>query len=157
MRIREQAKRERLIRDGFCTFENVLDAGTVAKLNAMSEWTISQEDPEHFQQHRAQGCIIPYWKFPHPAFAELLADPRALAVFAAMGFARPRAWSGFVISKPPHAPPLYWHQDGVLWDHPISYTDLPQQEQNRAVVGALMPAYDGATEPATGTTLPVRV
>ena len=127
MRIREQAKREQLIRDGFCIFENVLDAGTVAKLNAMSEWTISQEDPEHFQQHRAQGCIIPYWKFPHPAFAELLADPRALAVFADMGFERPRAWSGFVISKPPHAPPLYWHQDGVLWDHPISYTDRPQQ------------------------------
>ena len=41
MRIREQAKREQLIRDGFCIFENVLDAATVAKLNAMSEWTIS--------------------------------------------------------------------------------------------------------------------
>ena len=115
------------LRDGFCVFENVLDAGTVAKLNAMSEWTIAQEDAEHFERHRAQGCIISYWKFPHPAFAELLADPRALAVFADLGFESPRVWSGFLISKPPHAPPLYWHQDGVLWDHPISYTDRPQQ------------------------------
>ena len=90
MPIREQAKREQLMRDGFCVFENVLDAGTVAKLNAMSEWTIAQEDAEHFERHRAQGCIISYWKFPHPAFAELLADPRALAVFADLGFERPR-------------------------------------------------------------------
>ena len=127
MPIREREKREQLIRDGFCIFESVLDTDTVAKLNAMSEWTIAQEDPEHFEKHRAQGCIIPYWKYPHPAFAELLADPRALAVFAGMGFDHPRAWSGFVISKPPHAPPLYWHQDGVLWDQPISYTDRPQQ------------------------------
>ena len=42
---------------------------TVAKLNAMSEWTIAQEDPEHFERHRAQDCIIAYCKFPHPAFA----------------------------------------------------------------------------------------
>lgn len=127
MPVQEQEKREQLIREGFCVFENVLDAATVAGLNAMSEWTIAQEEPEHFARHRAQGCIISYWKFPHPAFAELLADPRALQVFAALGFARPRLWSGFLISKPPHAPPLYWHQDGVLWDHPISYTDQPQQ------------------------------
>ena len=32
-----------------------------------------------------------------------------------------------MISKPPHSPPLYWHQDGVLWNHPISYTNEPQQ------------------------------
>lgn len=75
----------------------------------------------------AQGCIISYWKFPHPAFARLLADPRALGVFADLGSESPRAWSGFLISKPAHAPPLYWHQDGVLWDHPISYTGRPQQ------------------------------
>ena len=39
----------------------------------------------------------------------------------------PKFWSGFVISKPPHSPPLYWHHDGVLWEHPISYTNQPQQ------------------------------
>lgn len=115
MRVREQAKRQRLMHDGFCVFENVLDAGTVAKLNTMSEWTIAQEEPGHFERHRAQGCIIAYWKFPHPAFASLLADPRALGVFADWGSSVRGWWSGFLISKPPHAPPLYWHQDGVLF------------------------------------------
>ena len=120
-------KRNQLMRDGFCVFENVLEPEMVAKLNAMSEWTIAQEDEEHFEQRRSQGCIIPYWKFPHPAFPELIAHPGALGALAQLGFDDPKVWSGFVISKPPHSPPLYWHQDGVLWEHPISYTDLPQQ------------------------------
>lgn len=33
-------KRNQLMRDGFCIFENVLEPEMVAKLNAMSEWTI---------------------------------------------------------------------------------------------------------------------
>ena len=127
MPITASAQREQLIRDGFCVFEQVLEPETVARLNAMSEWTIAQEDPAHFAENRARGCIIPYWKFPHSAFAELLVHPAALAVFAKLGFDRPKVWSGFVISKPPHSPPLHWHQDGTLWGHPISYTDQPQQ------------------------------
>lgn len=99
----------------------------VAKLNEMSEWTIAQEDETHFEQHRAQGCIIPYWKYPHPAFTEVITYPRAMTVLAELRFEHPKFWSGFVISKPSQSPPLYWHQDGVLWDHPISYTDQPQQ------------------------------
>ena len=120
-------KREQLLRDGFCVFENVLDPEMVARLNHMSEWTIAQEDPAHFERHRAQGCIIPYWKYPHPAFTEVITHPRALSALAELGFDHPKVWSGFVISKPPSGPPLYWHQDGVLWNHPISYTDRPQQ------------------------------
>ena len=127
MPIIAREKRDQLMREGFCTFENVLTPEMVAKLNAMSEWMIAQEDAAHFEQHRAQGCLIRYWQYPHPAFTELIAYPRAMAVLAELGFDQPKVWSGFVISKPPHSPPLYWHQDGVLWDHPISYTDQPQQ------------------------------
>ena len=97
-------KRAQLMRDGFCIFENVLEPEMVAKLNAMSEWTIAQEDAEHFEKHRSQGCIIPYWKYPHPTYPELIAHPRALAALAQLGFDQPKVWSGFVISKPPHSP-----------------------------------------------------
>ncbi len=125
--ITAKEKREQLINEGFCVFENVLETEMVDKLNAMSEWTIAQEDPAHFEERRSQGCIIPYWKFPHPAFADLIVHPPALSVFAELGFDDPKVWSGFVISKPPHAPPLYWHQDGVMWGHPLSFTKKPQQ------------------------------
>lgn len=127
MSIVASEKREQLIREGFCIFENVLEPEMVAKLNATGEWTIAQEDPEHFDQRRSHGCIIPYWKYPHPAFAEVIAYPRAMSVLARLGFDHPKVWIGFVISKPPHSPPLFWHHDGVLWEHPISYTDQPQQ------------------------------
>ena len=93
----------------------------------MSEWMIARQEEEHFDQHRSQGCLIPYWTCPHPTFTELLIDPGAMAVFSELGFDSPKFWSGFVISKPPHSPPLYWHHDGVLWEHPISYTNQPQQ------------------------------
>ena len=127
MTIAAKEKLDQLITEGFCVFENVLEPEMVDKLNAMSEWTIAQEEPAHFEEHRAQGCIVPYWKFPHPAFTQLITYPRALAVWTELGFDNPKVWSGFVISKPPHAPPLYWHQDGVMWGHPISFTDTPQQ------------------------------
>jgi hypothetical protein len=125
--ISAKEKRAQLMTKGFCVFENVLDLEMIASLNTMSEWTITQEDPVHFEEHRSQGCIIPYYKFPHPTFAKLIVHPHALSVFARLGFDDPKVWSGFVISKPPHTPPLYWHQDGVLWNHPISITDKPQQ------------------------------
>lgn len=32
-----------------------------------------------------------------------------------------------IISKPPGAPPLYWHQDWARWDDPISLSPWPQQ------------------------------
>ena len=115
------------MREGFCIFENVLEPEMVAKLNASSEWTIAHEDPEHFEQHQSQGCIIPYWNYPHPTFTDLIVHPGAMGALTELGFDDPRVWSGFVISKPPHAPPLYWHQDGVLWQHPISYSNQPQQ------------------------------
>jgi hypothetical protein len=120
-------KLEHLMREGFCIFENVLEPEFVAKLNAMSEWTIAHEAPEHFEQHQSQGCIIPYWNYPHPTFTDLIMHPGAMGALAELGFDDPRVWSGFVISKPPHAPPLYWHQDGVLWQHSISYSNQPQQ------------------------------
>lgn len=57
-----------------------------------------------------------------PAFAELIANDRARAAFAELGFSDPRFSSGYVISKPPRSPALFWHQDWWGWDDPISYT-----------------------------------
>jgi len=49
------AKREQLIRDGFCVFEQVLDPETVARLNAMSEWTIALVVGDARLLHSAHG------------------------------------------------------------------------------------------------------
>ena len=63
----------------------------------------------------------------HPIFAELVAYPPARTVLEALGFLRPKWMSGYVISKPPESPALFWHQDWWGWNDPSSYTPLPQQ------------------------------
>jgi phytanoyl-CoA dioxygenase PhyH len=35
--------------------------------------------------------------------------------------------SGYVSTKEPHSPPLWWHQDWWCWDHPVSYRAAPSQ------------------------------
>lgn len=58
----------------------------------------------------------------------LIVLPAALDVLASMGYPGAKSSSGFIVSKPPKvAPPLFWHQDGMLWDDPSSYTDEPVQ------------------------------
>jgi len=54
-------KREQLIDQGFCVFRHVLPTEMVTKLNQMSQWMIDQEEPEHFERNRSQGCIIAYF------------------------------------------------------------------------------------------------
>ena len=86
-------------------------------------------DPSHFAENRARGSIVPYSEtYPHPAFTELQVHPGALAVLSRLAFDRPKVTGADSCSaSSPHSPPLHWHQDGLLWDQPISYTDQPQQ------------------------------
>ena len=65
--------------------------------------------------------------YMHPLFAELVVYPRTVQALEALGFLRPKWSSGYVISKPPQSPPLFWHQDWWGWNDPCSYTALPQQ------------------------------
>ena len=62
-----------------------------------------------------------------PVFSELIALPETQRALHALGFGRPRYWSGFVIAKEPHSGPLYWHQDWPFWDDPASAEPLPHQ------------------------------
>ncbi|MDE0529798.1 MAG: hypothetical protein OXH85_14110 [Truepera sp.] len=58
----------------------------------------------------------------------LIVLPAALDMLASMGYPGAKSSSGFIIGKPPEvAPPLFWHQDGMLRDNPSNYTDEPVQ------------------------------
>ena len=58
----------------------------------------------------------------HPPFAALIAWPGLQTMFARLGFDDTRFTSGYIISKPPGGPALFWHQDWWGWRHPISRT-----------------------------------
>jgi hypothetical protein len=118
-------KLEQLTREGFCVFENILDPEMVSRLRVVTEKVLDAQTEAHFKDQRSTGSMVRVDQ--HPFMAELIAYPKALETLAGLGFDDPKWWSGYIISKPPYSPPLFWHQDGLFWDDSISYTAQPQQ------------------------------
>jgi hypothetical protein len=62
-----------------------------------------------------------------PFFSELIVWPGALGALASLGFAHPTFSDGWIISKPPHGPRLFWHYDWFAWEDERSYEPEPPQ------------------------------
>jgi ectoine hydroxylase-related dioxygenase (phytanoyl-CoA dioxygenase family) len=114
--------RRALLQDGYCRVRQVLDEPAIARTRANSAAALeTAATPEHRAQWRAEGSLIPL--SDHPAFSALIASPAIRSMFDALALEDCRYSSGYVISKPPGGPALFWHQDWWGWRHPISYTD----------------------------------
>jgi len=113
-------KRRQLDEDGFCLLENIIDEPMLERMRQVTDEVLAHTDAAHFDAKRSQGSVIPV--FGHPDMAELIAYPPLLTALNNLGYADPKWGSGFIISKPPHSPPLFWHQDGRFWDDPACYT-----------------------------------
>ena len=124
------AERAQFDRDGFFIFRNVLDEALLDRLREASDASLAQQDERHFAEQVATGSMIlvngPFIE-RYPVFAEFIAHPGVLQALARLGFHDPKFGHGRVISKPPHSPPLFWHEDGRFWDDPVSYTPVPIQ------------------------------
>jgi len=57
----------------------------------------------------------------------LIAHRPALDALEGMGLTSSRFQSGYIISKPPGSPQLFWHFDWGFWDHPLSREPVPAQ------------------------------
>ena len=108
-----EATRKQLLSDGYCRIEGVLDAEAVRQTNAVVEELIAAQPREHFEAQKSSGSMINV--LDDERFADLIAHPGALEALARLGFERPRWNSGFIISKPPRSPALFWHQDWWGW------------------------------------------
>ena len=120
MTIDFDARRRQLDQDGYCLLENIIGDRMLERMREVTDEVLARTDETHFEEKRSQGSVIP--AFEHPAMAELVTHPPVLAALADLGFVDPKWGSGFIISKPPHSPPLFWHQDGRFWDDPVCYT-----------------------------------
>ncbi len=115
-------QRERLLRDGFCHLAGVLDAATLAEVRAIAAAALARSaDAEHRAQWRSEGSLVPLAE--HPEFSVLIGHAAIGRTLAALGLEDLRYSSGYVISKPPRGPALFWHQDWWGWRHPLSFTD----------------------------------
>jgi hypothetical protein len=114
-----------LKRDGYALARGLLPPELVRHLQAEAARILPTIDAGHRARNRSQGSLVQL--ADHPSFAPLIGAPALRAAFAGMGFPDPRFTSGYLISKPPHSPALFWHQDWWGWDDPISYTDFIAQ------------------------------
>ena len=113
--------RQQLLEDGYCVIENVLDPPVLQQIRDVSAEALRAVSSEHRVQNRSQGSLINIADYP--GYAPLIGHPQARAVMRQLVFPDPKFGSGYLISKPPSGPPLFWHQDWWGWDDPISYTD----------------------------------
>lgn len=114
-------QRLQLAEDGYTLLPNILSSEMLERARQVSNEVLEAQDRDHFERQRSTGSLIGVQT--HPWFAELVAWTPALQALEDLGFADPRFTSGFVISKPPHSPPLFWHQDWYGWNEPCSYTE----------------------------------
>jgi len=123
--ISDPGKRDQLINDGYCVFESILDKDMVSRVTDASNRLLSAQDPKHFETQKSTGSLVCVWD--DPFFSELVGWQPALDALRSMGNNWPAFSTGFVISKPPESPPLFWHQDWWGWNHEHSYSAEPQQ------------------------------
>ncbi len=118
-------KRKALIEEGFCVFESILNEEMLSRVTCASNRLLDVQDKEHFEKQKSTGSLI--CVYDDPFFGDLVGWQPALDALHSLGYVAPKFSTGFVISKPPHSPPLFWHQDWWGWEHPYSYTPNPQQ------------------------------
>ena len=119
-------ERRRLLEDGYCAIGGVLLPEMLDRLRAATDALLAQQDPERLRRARATGSMIPVVA-PDPVFAELIAWPGTLAALRELGYPHPSFSDGWIISKPPKGPRLFWHYDWFSWEDPRSYEPEPMQ------------------------------
>lgn len=118
--------RTQLLEQGYCLFENVLDHAMIQELERATEELLAAYPESEAQRVKYQGSKI-LLTFQYPVFPRLFAWPKAIEALHELGYAHPKWQSAYLLSKPPHGPPLYWHQDWAAWDEPVSADPEPAQ------------------------------
>jgi hypothetical protein len=97
----------------------VLDPVTMASLLLRALATLRREKQSAREVVRSNGSLIHL--SDNPEYADIIGSQEILALLRELGATDPRWTGGFLISKPPGGPPLFWHQDWWGWTEPESY------------------------------------
>lgn len=118
-------KREQLIADGYCLIEDILTEEFLDELRRESDQMLDAvEHPPHWKY---QGSNLHIMGIDKPVINRLLHWQPTRDVLTAMELGDFTPHGGvYILSKPPGAPPLYWHQDWMKWNDPMSIAPWPQ-------------------------------
>jgi len=118
-------KRNQLIKDGYCVIDNILPEEFLDELRRESDRMLDHvEHPPHWKY---QGSDLHVSGRDELVIDRLIDWKPARDALEALGLGDFKSHGGFIIlSKPPGGPPLYWHQDWMGWNDPISCAPWPQ-------------------------------
>lgn len=119
--------REVLLEEGFVRVPDILPASMREKLVRASNSLVERMSEGERVRLRYHGSDISVDRrgLDHPELTELIAHPPALRLLGELGYPEARYFTGYIVSKAPGAPALYWHQDWGFWDDPVSADPEP--------------------------------
>lgn len=118
-------KKKALLEQGYCSFKNVLPQDMLAALREESSRLADARLEEDRTKNRTTGSMIDVTELS--LCADLVCLPGALDALKSLGYDNPKFTSGYIISKPPKSPRLFWHYDWACWDDPDAHGPIPQQ------------------------------
>ena len=118
-------KREQMMRDGYCVINNILTEDFLQELREESERLIDVHTPRDDVKYQGQHVNV---RGGDNAIIQKLLDWRpSRQALEQLGFGDFKSTGGIIIlTKDPGAPALYWHQDWMQWNDPLSCSPWPQ-------------------------------
>jgi hypothetical protein len=110
---------------GFVQARGVFGPEYMDSLLMRAHATLFRESAEDRDAVRSNGSLIHLAE--NPEYADIVGSPALTDLLRECGATDPRFTGGFLISKPGHGPPLFWHQDWWGWDDPSAYEPRAQQ------------------------------
>ena len=132
------AKRRQLLDDGFCLVPGVLRGDLLDRMRRFSDDFLDTHAVDHKFRYQGSDFHImtkEAWdqqqdprRYHDPIVKDILDLPAARAACDQVGLEGMTSAGSFILlSKPPHGPPLYWHQDATYWNHPKSALPWPSR------------------------------
>ena len=117
--------RDDMLRDGYCVIDDILTDEFLEELRGESERLIANHT-EH-EEFRYQGQHVNVRGEDNPIIQKLLEWEPSRRALEQLGFGDFQTSGGIIIlTKEAKGPPLYWHQDWMQWNDPISCSPWPQ-------------------------------
>ena len=98
---------------GCCKLASVLNKSLTDYCKEVASKALSKVSTEHREVNKSQGSLIHVGDYPE--FSKLIGSKDLLnSLDQNFDFSDLRFSSGYLISKAPKSPPLFWHQDCLL-------------------------------------------
>lgn len=119
------AKREQMLHDGYCVIDDILSEEFLKELRDESERLIAGHVQPDDVIYQGQHVNVRGEENQH--IQKLLEWQPARDALEQIGFGDFTTAGGIIIlTKDPGAPALYWHQDWMRWNDPLSCAPWPQ-------------------------------